>query len=292
MSGCNHAKGFRRKQRRLKYDKRRDGPTTRAACGLRHGPGCKHPKIFPVMTVTAHYGVAQDRGSPKENKPPVHNDNGDLSNFLFYSADTLASVHISTGMHAGGRLLPPVSYISCNGLFFFLPSDRCVSPPSPHQPCCKRSGSPGDTPSFLLCFQSEWAPFRLFSRPVYPGDEAAVDSGIKSCQLRWHVANNALPSANPCGPQISVTQRSPVATASQIIQFDDEKRDRIFCKTLLLVYLHLRKSVLLLLLSLHGKSTIHPIQLNIKNKVTFKSLQFQVFYTIRQFKTVKDEQIL
>lgn len=132
MSGCNHAKGFRGKQRRLKYDKRRDG--------LRHGPGCKHPKIFPVMTVTAHYGVAQDRGSPKENKPPVHNDNGDLSNFLFYSADTLASVHISTGMHAGGRLLPPVSYISCNGLFFFLPADRCVCPPPLTRPAASGAG--------------------------------------------------------------------------------------------------------------------------------------------------------
>lgn len=81
----------------------------------------------------------------------------------------------------------------------FQPTGVCVSP-SPHPPCCKRSGRPGDPPSALLCFQSEWAPFRLFSRSVYPGDEAAVDSGIKSCQLRWHAANNALPSANPCGP--------------------------------------------------------------------------------------------
>lgn len=85
---CNHAKGFRRKQRLFKNDKRRNGPSTRADRGLLHNSGCKHPEIFPVMTVTAHYSVAQGRGSPTENKPPVYNDNGDLSNFLFYSADT------------------------------------------------------------------------------------------------------------------------------------------------------------------------------------------------------------
>lgn len=151
----NHARGgFWIKQTLLKYEKRQNGPLV----GSDTSPGCKQPWDIPSYEHKCSLQLHRAEAARKKTSRPVHNDNGDLSNFLFYSAET-RSIHISTGMQAGGRLLPPVSYISRNGLFFFLPADRRV-PPSP--PCCKRGGRPG-TPRRSSSVSSLSGPFRLFS---------------------------------------------------------------------------------------------------------------------------------
>lgn len=119
-------------------------------------------------------------GSPKENKPPVPSDNGDLSNFLFYLADIFrASIFRLVCRPAARRLLPPVSYISRNGLFFFLPPSRPVSPPPPAASGAGDRGTPRRSSSvsslsgpFLVCLADP-------TRQQWTG---RVDSGL-------HLAN-------------------------------------------------------------------------------------------------------
>lgn len=76
------------------------------------------------------------------------------------------------------------SSFQSTGVFVRLP------PPSPALLQAERAT--GDPPSALLCFQSEWAPFRLFSGSVYPGDG----------DEQWTV-DYILPIKMACGQQCS-----------------------------------------------------------------------------------------